>query len=290
MDKVYHYTSQAGLIGMLSSGAVWCTNSNYLNDSTEFSNLIDKARYVSGELYANEDYYETFAWFVREELGSLLIEDFYVSSFSECPDLLSQWRGYCPKGSGYCLGFDRKLIESYCINNNFRFEKCVYSNRAREAAIAELFDIALESFPKQNISIEEFNALDFKEQLDHMLVYRDEVLSNKSDVAHEVVRNLSHSLLELACRFKHESFHEEAEWRIVANKTDQNLCFRDGASYVIPYIVLDILKSNKAALREVIVGPNPSQLRARSSVEILLKENGYSNTLVRGSNIPYNYW
>jgi len=30
----------------------------------------------------------------------------FVSFFSESADKLSQWRGYCPSGSGICIGFD----------------------------------------------------------------------------------------------------------------------------------------------------------------------------------------
>ena len=35
--RLYHYTSQEGLLGILSSKTLWATRIQYLNDSTEFA-------------------------------------------------------------------------------------------------------------------------------------------------------------------------------------------------------------------------------------------------------------
>jgi len=37
-----------------------------------------------------------FGAMLYEHLESVKGEEIYVASFSEKPDLLSQWRGYCP--------------------------------------------------------------------------------------------------------------------------------------------------------------------------------------------------
>ena len=46
-EKVYHYTSQKGLIGILREKKIWMTNINYLNDATEFRHSIEL---IIGEL------------------------------------------------------------------------------------------------------------------------------------------------------------------------------------------------------------------------------------------------
>jgi hypothetical protein len=39
-----------------------------------------------------------------------------VCSFSEKGDLLSQWRGYCPQGVGYSIGFDSAKLNELAKN------------------------------------------------------------------------------------------------------------------------------------------------------------------------------
>ena len=34
--------------------------------------------------------------------------DIFICSFSRNDDQLSQWRGYCPDGNGFCIGFNTK--------------------------------------------------------------------------------------------------------------------------------------------------------------------------------------
>jgi hypothetical protein len=61
-------------------------------------------------------------------------KEIYVCSFSSNPDQLSQWRGYCPDGNGYSIGFEfnSKMIEH--INKNkhgfdFDLVKCIYAEQ-----------------------------------------------------------------------------------------------------------------------------------------------------------------
>jgi adenosylmethionine-8-amino-7-oxononanoate aminotransferase len=40
---LYHYTSQAGLLGIINSKVLWASNIFYLNDTTEFAYFVDLA-------------------------------------------------------------------------------------------------------------------------------------------------------------------------------------------------------------------------------------------------------
>ncbi len=70
----------------------------------------------------------------------MLSENFscYVCSFSEESDLLSQWRGYCKDGSGYCLGFMLSSLQSCVSRANFTIKPCIYDEREQTNAIKNL--------------------------------------------------------------------------------------------------------------------------------------------------------
>ncbi|MBC2678907.1 DUF2971 domain-containing protein [Pseudomonas baltica] len=289
MSRFYHYTSQVGLLGILSSKSIWCTNALFLNDPTEFKHAIQHGKQMANRLY-EDDYDERFGWQLRHELESTAADDLYVSSFSERPDLLSQWRGYCPGGNGYCLGFDREALEDYCAANGMRLEKCLYSHDDQLGAVAEIIAAALREFPTMPICREGFHGLESKEKVDVMARYWAHLEGAGAQQAKSIISTACEMLIELAPRFKHEGFHEEAEWRIITNEPARQILYRPGPSYVVPYISLDLLEHNKHALCEVIVGPNPNQDRARKAAEIVLRAAGYDPSIVSSSCVPFNYW
>ncbi len=289
MDLLYHYTTQAGLLGILGSKSIWCTNTLFLNDPTEFSHAIDLGKMLAGSLYEN-DFTESFGFQLRHKLESATPGSLYVSSLSERPDLLSQWRGYCPGGNGYCLGFDRSILEEYCASNSMRLEKCLYSHDEQLGAVEEIINAALREFPRINVNYEKFNSLTSTEKVETLHHHWKHLKGAGSQQAESSISTACELLTELAPRFKNEAFHEEVEWRIIANNPSRSVSFRPGPSYIVPYISLNILEHNKHALREVIVGPNPNQNRALGSVEILLRSNGYNASIATSSAVPFNYW
>jgi hypothetical protein len=47
--KLYHYTNQSGLIGIITNRETWATHIRYLNDSAEFEYAVDLAATVLTE-------------------------------------------------------------------------------------------------------------------------------------------------------------------------------------------------------------------------------------------------
>ena len=106
--EIFHYTSQRGLIGIAQSKSIWATNIHYLSDSAEFIHAIDLVNHlmrVEGESCSEVRVKHLFyrLAMTKENIENISI---YVCSFSEKKDLLSQWRGYCPNGNGFSIGFD----------------------------------------------------------------------------------------------------------------------------------------------------------------------------------------
>lgn len=83
----FHYASVESLFSILESDTLWLTNMRFSNDGSEGTVLIDKG---------------------IEEL------DNYIGCFCDNGDLLSQWRGYCPKG-GASIEMELNEIETYSV-------------------------------------------------------------------------------------------------------------------------------------------------------------------------------
>lgn len=289
--NLYHYTSQAGLLGILKSRGVWATDTRFLNDATEIVHALSAAREMVSEIFMHDDYRAAFGWVLNRALHEMESRAVFVTSFSEKPDLLSQWRGYCPSGAGVCVGFDKDGIENFCREHGYQFEKCIYDSQALEQRIVDIIDACEEKLPSAGMTREEYSRLSAKGQAkfetDCHLAFTE---GPEKDIAKAALIAACEEIITLAPLFKHPGFREESEWRIVATEpVDIPLYFRAGPSYLCPYIEAKILEE-KATLRRVIVGPNPNQHRANISVGMLLAFEGYESVEVTSSSLPFNNW
>src|SRR5207249_4501534 len=62
----------------------------------------------------------------------------YVFSFSAVPDLLSQWRAYCPDGAGVAIGVPKTLINRRAAVHGFDFVPCIYDPRQQAEAVVSI--------------------------------------------------------------------------------------------------------------------------------------------------------
>lgn len=289
--NLYHYTSHAGLLGVVSSRSVWATDSRFLNDSTEIVHTLLLAKRIAGHIYMDDDYLAPLAYALRHALGTMENQAVFVTSFSEKPDLLSQWRGYCPGGAGVCIGFDKNEIEQHCSQLGYRLEKCVYEHDALLGRIEEIVHDCFAKLPQPRISRQQYDNLDSREQVEYAINYQSRLghIPDESAID-EILADACRKIAMLAPLFKHEGFHEEAEWRIVATEPiGVTLHFRPGPSYLCPYVEVPILK-NKSTLRAIILGPNPNHQRAQTSVQMMLSFEEFDDVKVSASSIPFNNW
>lgn len=289
LSILYHYTSQHGLLGILGSKSIWATNTQYLNDHTEFVHALSFASSVASYFF-DTDYWHSFSLMLRKAIGEIRGDGVYVASLSEKPDLLSQWRGYCPGGNGYCIGFDQALLAEYCDEKGFRFEKCLYGHEEQQAEVTGIITSSMGLFPSIPRTVEQFHALDLEQQAALMEELHERLSGDLQAQAKVALDVICESLIEFAPRFKNEGFHEEAEWRVIVNEPSTDIQFRPGPSYVIPYITMDLIEVKPNALRQIIVGPNPNQSRALKAVELLVRKHGHSPEIITRSNLPLNFW
>jgi hypothetical protein len=153
---IFHYTSKAGLLGILKEKAIWATNVLYLNDSAEFRYTLDlvekrlKEQETDPDLKVFNHFRENVVGWLR---GSMQYPSFFVSSFSERGDLLSQWRAYCPEGIGFSIGFsyDQLLPALKKEQPNARLVKCIYNEEEQIQIVDELLARALTQVNKDHL-------------------------------------------------------------------------------------------------------------------------------------------
>lgn len=289
-EVLYHYTSQAGLLGVIKEKAIWATNIYYLNDSMEYQYALDIIREVinsyleqlyikrpdidaigqeKGTAVIPEDKIKTCEQLetLWEVLSVLKTYHVYICSFSSEGDQLSQWRGYCPEGSGFSIGFEKSWLISKMKEQGFNLCECIYKKEKQIQALCKIIDEFLVTFEKRDVAYgEEWNKI--------MLV--------------TVVQ-----LILAIPTIKHEAFHEEKEWRFVLNwglTEKKPIEYRQGKSMVIPYISVPLLSGEEPIkIDNIIIGPTPHRLLSQKSIESLLKSNNIK-CVTKLSNVPYRVW
>lgn len=288
---LYHYTSLQGLIGMLTGKSIWASHCEFLNDSSEFTQALDFAKSYSSRFFMEDDYLGAFGWSLRDALEKMNRHDVFISSFSEVPDLLSQWRGYCPEGAGVCIGLDTQKINDYCTTNNIKLEKCLYDHSEQKKLISDLISHCLDFFPKATITRSDYEILSPEEQVNHELTYKEYVTDGKgSPQAVLSLNKFIESINGCAPLFKNKGFQEESEWRIIARNPTSNIHYRQARSHVVPYLSLPIMAGENKIIKEIIIGPNPDPYRCAASVGRLIQSTGFLDVGIRLSVIPFNSW
>jgi hypothetical protein len=112
--KIYHYTDDTGLCGIIEHGTLWCTDVVYLNDPSEIKYGVSiaadtLAAHASGASLAEQLFSRDFR---RYETNAEGVAHAFVCSFSTRGNDLEQWRGYGNNGRGYAIGFDGKILET----------------------------------------------------------------------------------------------------------------------------------------------------------------------------------
>lgn len=126
--RLYHYTSQEGFLGIIESDCVWATKMQYLNDTTELSlalKLTKEAIVKYASKYSGIDLSRIEQ--LKGALNNISKINLCIASFSEKPDLLSQWRAYSGGSGGYSIGFNTEALIKNAEKSDFRLKKCIYN-------------------------------------------------------------------------------------------------------------------------------------------------------------------
>ncbi len=288
--RLFHYTNSKGISGIIESNHLWATEFQSLNDATELFHgaglLVDEL-----EMYGNENggdisvLLRKLSNFYRKH-GEAYRSFFetYIISFSEDPDVLSQWRAYSDQAKGCCIEFDFTDSRLFTI-------------------VSETTPWALEVLPV--IYDESLQRTLIKSGIEKLLDYLDSTewtvqkIANSSEIEQGIVLGLlMHSFEPFVTAFKHSGFSEEKEWRAIvsceSNLTDTKKKERVANSGTSSYLECIFIQSDDEKLwqRELlpITGLKHGPLAEVNSIEEIKKRltlNGYENQVVHSkSRIP----
>jgi len=249
--RLYHYTSQSGLVGILGSKKLWSTRIQFLNDSREFvytlelwNEAIEAARkslrteneetVIGGALDA-----------LRKGLASTKTIPIHVACFSEDGDSLSQWRGYGRGKGSFSIGFQSEQLVAAAGDQHCFIAPCIYE-RERQRELVRLF---------------------LKNCMDRLL--SGEARTDYSKFSRDVI----YDFVFLASVLKHPAFKEEREWRIVTDAVGDHhpkMGIRLGNTMPMPYLEFDLVKPGAELDVEIIVGPNLQQGLAVQATKTLI--------------------
>lgn len=101
---VYHYTSSNGVLGIINSSKLFCTNINFLNDPTELKYYKEVLKEV---FKVTPECNKIYSLLYNQSYEQNVLNPFqnYIVSFSANNDSLSMWNYYA-NGNGYNIGFD----------------------------------------------------------------------------------------------------------------------------------------------------------------------------------------
>ncbi len=273
-SKYFHYTTQDGLVGILSSLSFRSTDIRFFNDSTEvkhaYSFLKDKI-----DTKKNQTGYTDLKGEVLRRIQSLISETVrpvkYVVCFSSKEDDLNQWRSYASPGAGYSMGFDLGDLGEFAASHGAIIGRCIYGTFDLERIVAELLTDALwqleQYFPERGAG----------------------------SINEDLVEARSIRFVELFARiaplFKNGSFEEEKEMRVIFDEPQktENIGFRSGNAAIIPYLEVSLeLPDGRILFPETICVKNTEMPNlTRLGVEKFLLVKRIDPSILKESSVPY---
>lgn len=147
-DVLYHYTTEAGLLGIVSSKEIWASHTQYLNDVREFRHAIEIVVEELSNMKPEPHHREHISLLgeMEEAISGIESINVCVCSFSAAGDVLSQWRAYGSGASGFSIGFSGTFLRAVSEEIGFWLVPVLYSeSEQRELVRTLLQDVLTEN-------------------------------------------------------------------------------------------------------------------------------------------------
>lgn len=293
-DVLFHYTTIPGIIGIATNRHLWATSIRHLADAKEFSyahqmlasTLRDRASTSTQDIIATVD--AILAHLIRAGESKLSFSgslgSIFVTSFSSKGDLLSQWRAYCPSG-GYALGFRSEILLKLASEHGFELRQCSYDEEEHRRECERVTATVLTAVADIPVDVR-------KSLIGTPTKISIEALSALYPIQHRMLREIQ----TFAPVWKHPSFREEAEWRLVSKPLERPIKYRPGRTAIVPYVEFridgDSTKEGNffAVLKITVVGPSPEPELAVGSAMDLFGQCKIALQAFSISNTPYRSW
>lgn len=268
-ELLFHYTSAEACFSIIEiprgseqGPSLWASCALGMNDAREIRYGIDVVYQIASKHVPKEELDLSFAKHKKyDEYAKVsFFEQTCIACFCDKPDLLSQWRAYGKDATGYCIGFRRDALVSTGSQAGFNLVPIIYDRESQLQKVNNLFEETAAIIQREHPQPE-----------------------------WRFWRMTIDAATKLSLGFKHASFSEEREWRLISKQNPRSLKFRAGRSGVIPYVQLSFPKD---ALASIWQGPTLDHDLTRRTLEMYLAgtygmnfKNEYI-VQVRGSEIP----
>lgn len=286
-DKLYHYTSAEGLLG-ISDGEFWITEGSFLNDSTEFKIASEVFGKILDQKIKNVQIRKKVKQIIADEMKKInsnngnqsMYSGYYVISFCLEKDSILMWSQYSDF-VGYCMEFDyRKLIDSFEGPTFSIFNgKVIYDFEEQKECIEKTLQIFIfddmKEYPKINEWEDLIKVVDEDEK--NLVLFISVILS---------LYNMF---------FKKKCFEGENEYRIIFScmhngigdkeKLSEKQYFRVKNEVLIPFVKK---RFNKESLSAVLVGPKNNSDIVKKGLEYFYR-NKEMDIKISKSKVPLRY-
>ena len=277
-NVAYHYTDSAGLLGLVSNHRFWATNTAFLNDPSEGLHALDIAKEALLQRANSTNSEGIGALFAKEasrKIARSVDTELYVTSFSRHADLLSQWRAYGASGAGYALGFDMQHLPPH---PQFGWlVEVQYDDDLLRTVVNKAADVYIEHLQQNN----------------------ERHLEDTVEWAVKFFNFIGQG-------FKHPSFREEAEVRLIFSRsTSGDGMAKDSGWYKVPIshrtkgsAIISYLETpldfpdapffrSRLPLTKIIVGPVAAWPQSERALKSLLLSKGYDGVEISQSRVPF---
>lgn len=209
---LWHYTTAAGLYGIVTTGTLRLTDIRFLNDKMEAHYGAARLREIVGGTFGEGLVASAMNRWLDHGSGANAL---YVASFSEIDDSLSQWQRYGNDGFGYCLGFDFHALRD--------------APRAPQALLTRML---YEESEQCNAVRDQISEL--VRELEPDMV--DERAGAEPGDFVETAAGYAMTVLETTMQaLKNPVFSDEREWRLVYSKRPHSVGLRSRQVFTMPW-------------------------------------------------------
>ena len=268
---IYHYTSPEGLLGIIQDNELWMSDYSFLNDAEElvYGLEVAKRRFDKAAFDLPDA-----AEMLRRRGNPADLNDIRVcvGSFSLRGDNLSQWRAYGSISIGFEVG---PLMFGY--NNSVRMNRVIYDPSTQERFLDLMAYLSASA-------------------------YVEDRKNNDDDRLRVIYDSGAENLFEVTAFFKHPTFADEHEARIVHiedRKVYERLRierpphrFRASGGVLLPYLTTrDVVTlpdryPDKMPIVQIVIGPTRHADVLRRGVERLLAAHAYDGVEIIRSTAP----
>lgn len=234
-DQIWHYTSSAGVLGLLSTGGLWVSSARSLNDSGEidYGNEVLMNRWDAQKAqYAHRDLMDELL-----EVGyEARQQDLFVACASTVGDSLSQFRAYGSYAVGLNAGVPLRPVRDRIDEDHFGFSSP--SDLSADMSTRNGWRPVLYDTDRQLALVDRFlSYLD-----DRCNTWpRNGQLDDPTD-GEAFARDIAASqFVAVAAHLKHPAFADEHEVRLFVQMSLANpaVKIRDGRLGLTPYFAVE---------------------------------------------------